>query len=110
MNWKERFKVTLRARLIIISCILALVGWFLLGVVLFGRYYAEELLEIERLIQSTTFLWSFRIAIIAFTAILIWKYRWLDRAWAQTSFRYSLYFFSGIGLIGWVAGLSSLAV
>ena len=105
MNWKDRLKMTLRARLIIITLILSLVGWFILGVQLFGGFFEAELLEIERLLELPAFAWSFRAVIVALTVVLVWKHKWLDRAWENPSFRYALFFVGGIGLIGWITGI-----
>jgi len=46
VDWKRRFKKTLKVRLLILSLILAMVGWFLLWVVRFGRFFEEELIGI----------------------------------------------------------------
>ena len=108
MNWKSRYRKTLKARLMLIGMILGLVGWFLLGVVLFGGFFEEELLEIERVLETPSFAWSFRAVIIAFTALLIWKHRWLARAWEQRWFRNIIYIYYAVGLIGWIAGLADL--
>ena len=48
IDWHNRFKMTFKIRLAIIGLILAVVGWFLLGVILFWR------LRIEDFLQSTT--------------------------------------------------------
>ena len=108
IDWKKRFKITLKARLIIIGSIFATVGWFLVVVLLFGRFFAEELLEIERLVESPAFVWSFRAVIIAFTAVLVWQYKWLDRTWQKPAFRNTLYFFWAVGLMGWIMGVVDL--
>ncbi|GAI15191.1 unnamed protein product, partial [marine sediment metagenome] len=47
VDWKSRFKKTFKTRLVIAGLIFTVVGWFLLGVMLFGRFFEEELLEIE---------------------------------------------------------------
>jgi hypothetical protein len=110
MKLKDRFKLTLKARLIIIGSILAMVGWFLVGVLLFGGFFEEELLEIERVVESTVFVWTFRVVIIAFTALLVWKSEWLARMWERPSFRRVFYVYIGVGIIGWIAGIISLIV
>ena len=110
MDWKNRSKRTLRAKLIIVSLILALVGWFLLGVLLVGRFYEPELLEIERPVESSAFVWRFRGVIIAFSIFLVWKHEWLALAWQKQGFRYSFYVIFGIGVVGWVMGIIDLIV
>ena len=62
--WKSRFKKTFKARLVIAGLIFAVVGWFLLGVMLFGKIFEEELLEIEKVVKSTAFTWGLRILIL----------------------------------------------
>jgi len=53
INWKNRFKKTFKARLVIAGLIFAAVGWFLLGVMFFGRFFEEELLEIEEFFEES---------------------------------------------------------
>ena len=108
INWKSRLKTTLKARIIVIGFIFAMVGWFLLGVLLFGRFFEDELLEIEELVQSDTFLWGFRAFILGAAVISVWKSQWLTRAWQQRKLRYSLYIVYGIGFIGWLSGIIDL--
>ncbi len=43
-DWKSRFKSTLKIRLVIIGLILAVAGWFLPGVLVFGGLGTKEFL------------------------------------------------------------------
>ncbi|MFC1914483.1 hypothetical protein ACFLXF_04335 [Chloroflexota bacterium] len=106
--WKNRFKKTFKIRLIIIGLILGVAGWFLLGVMLFGRFFSEELLRIEQFLQTTAFIWSFRIIIIGATLVMLWKNKWLSKALQNIKFRISLFTFYGIGIIGWIWGIIDL--
>ena len=94
--------MTLKIRLVIISLILAVAGWFLLGVVVFGGLGTKEFL------QSTTLTWSFRILIIGAPIILVIKREWLTRALEDRRFKGILYTFYGIGFIGWLWGITDL--
>jgi len=94
--------MTFKIRLVIIGLILAVAGWFLLGVILFGR------LGIEEFLQSTTLTWSFRILIVGVTIVLVWKNNWLAKTWQDSTFKVSLYIFYGAGFIGWLWGIIDL--
>ena len=94
--------MTFKIRLVIIGLILAVAGWFLLGVMLLGR------LGIEEFLQSTTLTWSYRILIIGVAIILFIKREWLTRALEDRKFKISLYTFYGVGFIGWLWGIIDL--
>ena len=94
--------MTLKIRLVIIGLILAVAGWFLLGVMLFGR------LGIEEFLQTTTLAWSFRILIIGTALILFIKREWLTRALEDRRFKGILYIFYGVGFIVWLWGITDL--
>ena len=94
--------MTFKIRLVIIGLILAVAGWFLLGVMLLGR------LGIEEFLQSTTLTWSFRILIIGVAIILFIKREWLARAFEDRRFKGILYIFYGIGFTGWLWGIIDL--
>ena len=102
MNWKSRVKLTLKIRLVIIGLILAVAGWFLLGVVVFGGLGTKEFL------QSITLTWSFRILVIGTALIFIWKNEWLTKALQERKYKVVLYTFYGIGFIGWLWGITDL--
>ena len=108
IDWKNRFKKTFKARLVIAGLIFAVVGWFLLGVMLFGRFFEEELLEIEEFVQSTAFTWGLRILILGAVIILIRKNEWLTKAMQNMKIKVSLYIFYGVGFIGWLWGITDL--
>ena len=102
IDWKSRFRMTLKIRLVIIGLILAVVGWFLLGVILFGR------LGIEEFLQSTALTWGFRILLIGVAIVLVWKVDWLAKTLQNRKFKASLYIFYGVGFIGWLWGIIDL--
>ena len=108
IDWKSRFKKIFKARLVIAGLIFTVVGWFLLGVMLFGRFFEEELLEIEKFIQSTAFTWGLRILILGAVIILIRKNEWLTKALQNKKLKLSLYIFYGVGFIGWLWGIIDL--
>jgi hypothetical protein len=82
--------------------ILAVAGWFLLGVVVFGGFGVREFL------QSTVLIWSFRVLIIVVAIILVIKREWLTKTLQEKKVKISLYTFYGIGLIGWLLGITDL--
>jgi len=94
--------MTLKIRLVIMGLILAVAGWFLLGVMLFGR------LRIEEFLQSTTLTWSFRILIIGVAIILFIKREWLSKTLQERKSKVVLYIFYGVGFIGWLWGIIDL--
>ena len=108
IDWKNRFKKTFKARLVIAGLIFAVVGWFLLGVMLFERFFEEGLLEIEEFVQSTAFTWGLRILILGAVIILIRKNKWLTKALQNKKIKVSLYIFYGVGFIGWLWGVIDL--
>jgi hypothetical protein len=79
--WKIWGKKYLKTRLVIAGCIFAIVGWFLLTVLLLERFFEfeEELTQIEEVIKSSAFQWSLRAFIVAIIVLLIRKNEWLDR-------------------------------
>ena len=106
--WKSRFRRAFNARLVIAGLIFALTGWFLLGVMLFGRFFEEELLEIEEFIQSTAFTWSLRILMLGVVIILIRKNEWLTKAMQNKKIKVSFYIFYGVGFVGWLWWITDL--
>jgi len=102
VDWKSGFKKTFRIRLVIMGLILAIAGWFLLAVMLFGRF------GIEGFLQSTALTWSFRILVIGVAIVLIAKIKWLAKALQDRKVIVSLYIFYSIGFIGWLWGIIDL--
>ena len=71
--------------------------------------FEEELLAVERFLQSATFVWGLRIFTLGFVILLVRKNEWLDRAWQKRKVKYSLYAVYGIGVIGWILAIIDLA-
>jgi len=46
---KSRGKKYFKTRLVVTGFIFAVVGWFVLGVLLFGRFFEEELMQIRKI-------------------------------------------------------------
>jgi hypothetical protein len=101
VDWKSGLKKT-KIRLVIIGLILAVAGWFLLAVMLFGR------LGIEGFLQSAALTWGFRISVIGTTIVLIARVKWLAKALQDRKVIVRLYIFYGIGFIGWLWGIIDL--
>lgn len=107
-KWKSRGKKYFKTRLVVAGFIFAIVGWFLLAVLLFGRFFEEELIQIERFVESPAFQWGLRAFILAIIIALIRKNEWLDRSMQNKRFRMTLYIFYGIGAVGWIWGIIDL--
>ncbi len=101
-DWKSEFKKTFKLRLVIIGLILAVAGWFLLGVILLGGLGTEEFL------QSTALTWSFRILVIGAAIILVIYRGWLTKTLQERKYQVGLNIFYGVGFIGWLWGIIDL--
>ena len=101
-DWKSRFKLTLKIRFVIMGLILAVVGWFLLGVILLGG------LGIKEFLQSTALTWSFRILVIGAAIILVIYRGWLTKALQERKYKVGLSIFYCIGFLGWLWGITDL--
>jgi len=108
IDWKSRFRKTFKTRLVIIGLIIAIAGWFLLGVMLFGRFFEEGLSGIEEFVQSNALRWGFRILVVGAAIVLIIKFEWLAKALRNKRFKVCLYMFYGVGFIGWLWGIIDL--
>ncbi|BDZ67870.1 hypothetical protein [Methanobacterium ferruginis] len=104
INWKNYFKT----KLYIASFILALVGWFILFVYLFGQYFEKELLALEGTINSPFFTWGLRIVIIASIILLIKGKKRIQKFFINKSIRWGIYIIYIIGALGWLAWFLSL--
>lgn len=98
-NWKEYFKT----RLYIASFILALVGWFILFVFLFGQFFENELLTLEKTIETPYFLWGLRIFIIVLVILLIKGKKRIQTFFINKSVKWTIYIVYIIGALGWLA-------
>jgi small-conductance mechanosensitive channel len=103
-DWKEYFKT----RLYIASFILALVGWFILFVFLFGQFFENELLTLEKTIETSYFLWGLRIFIIILVILLIKGKRRIKTFFINKSVKWTIYIVYIIGALGWLAWFISL--
>ena len=100
--WKNRFKHLFLVRILIVGFVLALVGWFILWVEAFGRFFEDELLDLERIVETSAFTWGLRIFVLAMVVLLLIKNRWLTSMWEKKTFRYMIYIVFTIGLTGWL--------
>ncbi|MCZ3364984.1 MULTISPECIES: hypothetical protein [Methanobacterium] len=101
-RWKSYFKT----RMYIASFILAMVGWFILFVYLFGQFFEKELIVLEGSIQSPFFIWGLRILIIALVVLLIKEKGKIKKLFE--SVRWAVYATYLIGALGWLAWFLSL--
>lgn len=104
LNWKNHFK----NRLYIASFILALVGWFILFVYLFGQFFEKELLALEGTVQSPVFTWGLRIIIIAAVIFLIKGKKRIQKLFFNRSIKWAVYIIYIVGALGWLAWFLSL--
>lgn len=105
-DWKDYFKT----RLYIASFILALVGWFILFVFLFGQFFENELLALEKTIEAPYFLWGLRIFIIVLVILLIKGKRRIQTFFINKSVKLTIYIVYIIGALGWLAWFLSLFI
>lgn len=103
-DWKDYFKT----RLYIASFILALVGWFILFVILFGQFFENELLTLEKTMKTPYFLWGFRISILALFILIIKGKRRIKMFFINKSVKWTIYIVYAIGALGWLAWILSL--
>lgn len=103
-NWKDYFKT----RLYIASFILAFVGWFILFVFIFGQFFENELLALEKVLQNPYFLWGFRIFIIVLVILLIKGKRRIKTFFINENIKWTTYIVYTIGALGWLAWFFSL--
>lgn len=98
----------LKNRLYIAAFILALVGWFILFVYLFGPFFEKELLALEVTIESPLFTWGLRIFIIALAIILIKGKERIQIFFAHRSIQWVIYLILSVGAVEWLAWFISL--
>ena len=104
LNWKNHFQ----NRLYIASFILALVGWFILFVYLFGQFFEKELIALEGTVQSPFFTWGLRIFLIAAVVFLIKGKKRIQKLLVNRRIKWVLYLIYIIGALGWLAWFLSL--
>ena len=110
MEWNNRFKRLLLVRISIVGFILALVGWFILWVEAFGRFFEDELLELEKIIETGAFTWGLRITVLAVIVLLLIKNKRLKAMWQKKPFRHVIYGVYTVGLAGWLMWAVGLIV
>lgn len=105
---RKYWETYLKNRLYIASFILALVGWFILFVYLFGQSYEKELLALEVTIKSPLFTWGLRIFVIALAIVLIKGKGRIQTFYENRSIKWVVYFILAVGALGWLAWFLSL--
>jgi len=108
INNRKHWATYFKNRLYIASFILAMVGWFILFVYLFGQIYEKELLALEGTIKSPIFTWGLRIFIIALVIILIKGKERIQKFFENRSIKGAIYFILVVGALGWLAWFISL--
>jgi len=103
-KWTTYFK----NRLYIVVFILAMVGWFILFVYLFGQFFEKELLALEGTLKSPLFIWGLRIFIIALAIFLIKGKKKIRTFFAYRSIKWALYLILFVGALGWLVWFLSL--
>jgi uncharacterized membrane protein len=98
IGWKKYLLTKLK----IASFIFALVGWFLLFIFVFGQYFEKQLLEIEKFVQSNTFVWGLRIFIVALVVFLLKSEKLIERLVQDNKVRLILYIIFIGGALGWI--------
>ena len=105
---KSQLRAALKTRLIVASLVFAIIGWCLLGVVIFARIFGGDLSGIEKFVGSPSFVWGLRIVIIIVLITLLRQNAWLDKAWHNEKVRQCVYTSWIAGLLGWLVGFIDL--
>jgi|APSaa5957512622_1039677.scaffolds.fasta_scaffold70976_2 hypothetical protein len=99
---KEKVKEYFITKLQIASFILSLVGWFLLFIFIFGRFFEQQLLALENIVESKVFIWGLRIFIILLVVSLLKAKKFVQKAKENKRIRIILKIILIGGAIGWL--------
>ncbi len=105
---RNRLSIALKTRLIVAGLIFAIIGWFLLGVVVYARLLGGDISGIEEFAGSSGFIWGLRIVIIITLITLLKQNTWLNKAWQNGRIKRYVYAFWIVGLLGWLTGFVDL--
>ena len=107
INW-DSYLVT---KLKVAGFIFALLGWFLLFDFLFGSFFEQELMDLEKTIESRSFIWGLRIFIISLViALMKGQNRINEKLKEHRSLRIFLRLVYFVGALGWLWYFVTLAI
>ncbi|MFH1642815.1 MAG: hypothetical protein ABIC04_08020 [Nanoarchaeota archaeon] len=96
------------AKLKVVGFVFALAGWLLLTIFLFGKFFVEELIQLEIILKSKTFIWGLRIFVIALVIALIKGQKLVTRVLKNKKIRTIIYIIYIMGSVGWIRWIISL--
>jgi len=99
---KIDFKKYFVAKLQIASLILALFGWLLLFIFIFGQFFVQQLLALEQIFESNFFIWGLRIFIIALVIFLIKGKKFIQKIIDNKKVKIILRIIFIGGSVGWI--------
>jgi hypothetical protein len=105
MSWEKRFGISFKLHMILIGLIFAFVGWVMLLVVSLGLLLGISS-PFEIALSSVELTWGFRIAVISYGGLILWKRNWIDKRFDHNRKWFALIFI--IGGIGVKVGVGSL--
>ena len=97
-------------KLQIAGFIFALVGWLLLFIFLFGHFFLQQLIALEEILKSNTFLWGIRIFVISLVIFMIKGRKLFEKILKYPKIKIALKVIFIGGAIGWIWWLISLVV
>lgn len=89
-------------KLQIAGFILALVGWFLLFIFIFGQFFEQQLLALEQIFESNFFIWGLRIFIISLVIFLIKGKKFIQKIINNKKVKIILRIIFIGGAVGWI--------
>ena len=107
---KIDFKNYFLTKLKIAGFILALVGWLLLFIFLFGKFFEQQLLALEKIFESNSFIWALRIFVISLVIFLIKGKKFIQKITNNKKVRITLKIIFIVGAVGWIWWFFTLIV
>jgi hypothetical protein len=99
---KIDFKKYFLTKLKIAGFIFALVGWFLLFIFVFGQFFVEQLVGLEKILESNYFIWALRIIIISLVILLVKGQKFVQKITNNKKVKITLKIIFIGGALGWI--------
>jgi hypothetical protein len=99
---KIDFKNYFVTKLKIAGFILALFGWLLLVIFIFGQFFEQQLLELQKILESNFFIWTLRIMVISLVIVLMKFKKYTHKITNNKKVRITIKIISTGGAIGWI--------
>ncbi|MBT5022256.1 hypothetical protein HOK51_00845 [Candidatus Woesearchaeota archaeon] len=99
---KIDFKKYFLTKLKIVSFVLALFGWLLLFIFVFGQFFEQQLLSLTKVFESNIFIWGLRIFIISLIIFLIKYKQFVQKIIENKKVKLTLQIIFIGGATGWI--------